>query len=114
MAKKTVKQVELIREHIISDIDYSFQKSISYSQTLSYNTCPHQWALRYVRGLQENRPSIHTVFGTALHETLQEWLTILYEETIKKATEIDLSTRLLNNMYSIYAQEKVRNNNEHF
>ena len=114
MAKKILKEVSLIKESIAPTIDYTFQKSISYSQTLSYNTCPHQWSLNYVKGLQVYKPSIHTVFGTALHETLQEWLTVLYEDTIKKATELDLSSLLLDNMYSIYAQERIKNNNEHF
>lgn len=114
MAKKILKEVSLIKEFTTPTIDYTFQKSISYSQTLSYNTCPHQWSLNYVKGLQVYKPSIHTVFGTALHETLQEWLTVLYEDTVKKATEMDLSSLLLDNMYSIYAQEKVKNNNEHF
>jgi hypothetical protein len=106
MAKKVLKQVNLIRLHEPHTIDYTIEKSISYSQTLAYNTCPHQWALKYVKGLQIYKPSIHTVFGTAFHETLQEWLTVLYEETVKKATEMDLDTLLLTKMQTIYADEK--------
>lgn len=106
MAKKVLKQVQLIQNFQNLVIDYDTQKSISYSQTLAYNTCPHQWALAYVKGLQEYTPSIHTVFGTAFHETLQEWLTVLYEDTIKKAMEIDLEASLLQKMQTIYCQEK--------
>jgi len=62
--------------------------------------------LNYVKGLQEYKPSIHTVFGTAFHETLQEWLTVLYEDTIKKAMEMDLEVNLAIKMQTIYAQEK--------
>ena len=87
MAKKLLKQISLIRDFCNPVIDYNISKSISYSQTLAYNTCPHQWALKYVKGLQEYKPSIHTVFGTAVHEVMQEWLTELQ---------------------TIYAQEKER------
>ena len=113
MKDKTLKQVRLIRDFTNPVIDYTSQKSISYSQTLAYNTCPHQWSLKYVKGLQEYKPSIHTVFGTAFHETMQEWLTVLYEETIKKATEMDLEALLLSNMQTIYASEKEKYG-EHF
>lgn len=113
MKNKTLKQVSIIRDHINPVIDYTTQKSISYSQTLAYNTCPHQWALKYVKGLQEYKPSIHTVFGTAFHETMQEWLTVLYEETIKKAMEMDLEANLLSKMQIIYASEKEKYG-EHF
>lgn len=113
MAKKLIKEVELIKQFISPTIDYTSQKSISYSQTLSYNTCPHQWALSYIKGLQIYKPSIHTVFGTALHEVVQEWLTELYEGSVKKATEMDLGALLEEKLYTIYAQEKEKYG-EHF
>jgi hypothetical protein len=113
MKRKTLKQVNIIRDYINPAIDYTTQKSISYSQTLAYNTCPHQWALKYVKGLQEYKPSIHTVFGTAFHEVLQEWLTVLYEETVKKAMEMDLEALLLSKMQTIYSSEKQKYG-EHF
>ncbi len=113
MAKKQIKQVQLIKEATPVAIDYDTQKSISYSQTLSYNTCPHQWALSYVKGLQVYKPSIHTVFGTALHEVVQEWLTELYDGTVKKATEMDLGALLQDKLFTIYAKEKEKYG-EHF
>lgn len=113
MAKKVPNEVEIIRKYEKKQIDYSISKSISYSQTLMYNTCPHAWALSYVKNLQTYKPSIHTIFGTALHETLQEWLTVLYEQTIKAATEMDLDAILLSKMHSIYKKEKERFG-EHF
>lgn len=113
MAKKLVKEVELIRQFNYPTIDYTFQKSISYSQTLSYNTCPHQWALSYIKGLQIYKPSIHTVFGTSLHEVVQEWLTELYDGSVKKATEMDLGALLKEKLFTIYTQEKEKYG-EHF
>lgn len=114
MAKKVLKEVQLIQKGTSNpEIDYTFQKSISYSQTLSYNTCPHQWSLNYVKGLQESKPSIHTVFGTAFHEVLQEWLTVMYGDTVVKAMDMDLESLLLEKMQTIYFQEKEKYG-EHF
>ena len=108
MAKKVLKQLNVFKEFVAPVINYDIEKSISYSQTLSYNTCPHQWSLSYIKKLQEYKPSIHTAFGTAFHETLQEWLTELYEGTVKKAMEMDLDKLLLTKMQTVYATEKER------
>jgi len=108
MRKEILQQVSIVQEHELQKIDRTSQKSISYSQLLSYSTCPHQWANSYIRNLQEYKPSIHTCFGTAFHETLQEWLTVLYEESIKKSSEMDLDTLLMEKMQQIYAKEKDR------
>jgi hypothetical protein len=62
--------------------------------------------LKYVKGLQEYKPSIHTVFGTAVHEVVQEWLTELYEGTVKKSNEMDFKQLLHEKIFTIYAQEK--------
>jgi hypothetical protein len=69
--------------------------------------------LHYVKGLQEYKPSIHTVFGTAFHETLQDWLVVLYEDSVKKAMEVGLEANLLEKMQTIYSQEKEKYG-EHF
>jgi len=113
MAKKTVKQVELIKGHITPAIDYTNQKSISYSQTLSYSTCPHQWSLTYVKKLKIQKPSIHLIFGTALHEVMQAWLTELYDGMVKKSNEMDLSGMLYDRLFDLYTQEK-DNYGQHF
>lgn len=106
MAKKVPNEVKIIQKYEKKQLDYSIQKSISYSQTLMYNSCPHAWYLSYVKDLQIYKPSIHTVFGTALHETLQDWLTVLYNQTIKAAIEMDLDALLLEKMHTIYKKEK--------
>jgi hypothetical protein len=46
-----------------------------------YQKCPKQWDLAYIQGLRTFSQSIHTLFGTAFHETLQTYLTIMLEET---------------------------------
>ena len=113
MAKKTLSQVELIKGHITPLIDYNTQKSISYSQTLSYSTCPHQWSLSYIKKLKVQKPSIHLIFGTALHEVMQAWLTELYDGMVKRSNEMDLEGMLYDRLFDLYTQEKDKYG-EHF
>lgn len=49
--------------------------------------CAHSWKLRYVDGHRIDDASIHTAFGTAMHEVIQDWLDTLYNksETIAKS-----------------------------
>jgi len=56
--------------------------------------CPRQWYLGYVKNLREYQDSIHTLFGTAMHETIQFYLKIMYEESLKKADSYDLNELL--------------------
>ena len=63
---------------------------ISYSQLSLYTNCPHQWKLRYVDKIRESESNIYLVFGTAMHETLQHYLDVMYNQTAKKADEINL------------------------
>lgn len=62
---------------------------ISYSQYTMYANCPLQWKLNYVDKRIEYKQSIHTLFGTAMHEVLQSYLTIMYKESEVKAKEED-------------------------
>ena len=62
---------------------------ISYSQYTQYANCPRQWKLNYIDKLSEYTQSIHTLFGTAFHETLQAYLTIMYAESVVVAEKED-------------------------
>jgi len=66
------------------------QKSISYSQYSMYAQCPHRWKLNYIDNLRTFTQSIHTLFGTAFHETLQGYLGVMYEGSIKEADELPM------------------------
>jgi hypothetical protein len=111
--KKLPNQVKLIREHKTGGIK-KHQKNVSYSQYLSFSTCPHQWYLNHVRNLAVYEPSIHTVFGTAMHEVVQKWLTVMYDEGVKVSMEMDLDSLLQERMFSVYKQEKAKSGHEHF
>ena len=62
---------------------------ISYSQYTMYANCPKRWKLNYIDKLAEYSQSIHTLFGTAFHETLQSYLTIMYEDSAVAADKED-------------------------
>jgi hypothetical protein len=75
---------------------------ISYSQYTMWANCPKQWKLTYMDGIKEFDPSIHLVFGTAMHETIQGWLKVVYGESPSKADEMDLNQILLEEMAKEY------------
>ena len=81
-------------------------KNISFSQLSVYLNCPKCWERAYLRKEQVYEPSIHTVFGTAFHETLQNWLDVLYNGTVKAANSVDLAKELENNLIRVYKVER--------
>lgn len=54
---------------------------ISYSQYTMWANCPKSWQLKYIDGHRLDDSSIHTIFGTACHESIQEWLDVLYNQS---------------------------------
>ena len=89
------------------------ERKISYSQYSMYSQCPKHWELAYVKNLRTFSQSIHTVFGTAMHETLQHYLTVMYNDSVKAADAIDIKEYLKDQMYTIY-KEAVEKMGEHF
>jgi len=77
-------------------------RKISYSQWSMYEKCPMQWKLAYIDGLAPFQSSIDTCFGTAFHETLQTFLTVMYTDSIKSADRIDLRELLTTNLRTEY------------
>lgn len=115
MAKKKLpKEVSLVREYEVEKYDTKENKNISYSQYSIYSTCPHQWYLSYPKKLAPYTPSIHTVFGTALHETVQNWLDVLFNESVKASNEIDLPAYLMDRLKKTYKKERFSNGHKDF
>jgi len=67
---------------------------ISYSQLSMFSECPQRWKLNYVDKLKEFHGNIHTIFGTAMHEVLQTYLEIMYNDSIKNADLLNLDEML--------------------
>lgn len=80
-------------------------KTVSYSQYSIYKQCQHRWSLDYAKGLRDNKPSIHTTFGTCLHETLQNYLQIMYDRSASIADKIHLPTYFKTRFIEHYKKE---------
>jgi hypothetical protein len=89
-------------------------RKISYSQWSMYEKCPQQWKLAYIDGLAPFQSSIDTCFGTAFHETLQTYLTVMYTDSIKRADAIDLRELLTTNLRNEYARTVTELGGEHY
>jgi len=70
-------------------LDIPKVRSVSYSQYTLWATCPEQWKIRYVDGVK-SESGIELVFGTAMHDTIQHWLTLLYGPNPEKAKIFDV------------------------
>jgi len=114
MRKKPPVILKEIREKKLPEIDYATQKSISYSQMSMFNECPKKWSLQYREGHKSFTSSIHTVFGTALHETLQHYITVMYEQSDAAADKINTSEMLEEKLREEYKKQYKANNNQHF
>tara|TARA_R110002073_G_scaffold1037_1_gene7524 strand:- start:141 stop:1076 length:936 start_codon:yes stop_codon:yes gene_type:complete len=89
-------------------------KKISYSQYAMYSSCPKHWELAYVKGLRTFNQSIHTIFGTAFHETVQNYLTVMFEQSVVKANQIDINKYLADQMHSLYKEAVEKMDGKHF
>ena len=114
MRKKPPVILKEIREKKLPEIDYATQKSIPYSQMSMFNECPKKWSLQYREGHKSFTSSIHTVFGTALHEILQHYLTVMYEQSGAAADRLNTSEMLEENLREEYKKQYKANNNQHF
>lgn len=89
----------------------SGSKTISYSQFALYNECPHKWKLMYIDKNKPDNQNINLTFGTAMHETLQHYLTIAFEQSAKEADRMDLSGYLYQRLVENYKLNLEKNNN---
>ena len=79
---------------------------VSYSQYGMWTSCQQQFKLSYIDKLGESSANIHTIFGSAMHETIQHFLSVMYGITKKQALEIDLETMLKDKLVEHFTTEK--------
>ena len=114
MPKKIPAIIKEIRSYKPQEINYAFQKNVSFSQYSMWKSCPKKWSLQYREGHKKFLPSIHSLFGLAFHETLQHYLKVMYEESGVAADKEDIGEILKENLRSNYVKEYKKNNNLHF
>ena len=79
---------------------------ISYSQLSMFSECPLHWKLKYIDDLALQEPSIHLLFGTAMHEVIQTWLEVMYHDSVKNANKLNLEQRLHDKMIEQFKIDK--------
>lgn len=67
---------------------------VSYSQYSMWAGCPQKYKLHYIDGHGKFTSNIHTIFGSAAHDTIQHFLDVMYNVSKKQAMEIDLNSLL--------------------
>ena len=112
--RETPEKVTLIKEFKQPEIDRTTQKHVSFSQMNVYRGCNYRWKLEYKDGLRKFTSSSHTTFGTAMHEALQNYLDVLYNESEKKADDLDLPTMFKDCFIAEYEKQVEANDGEHY
>jgi|TARA_R100000027_G_scaffold67603_2_gene67123 hypothetical protein len=113
MPKKLKGPVKKVWESKIKQSP-SKNRHISYSALSTYNKCPKLWDLQYRQKSVPFVQTIYTCFGTAMHETMQAWLEVLYHDKVKSAMEMDVEGLLYKNMIKAYKSGKAINGHTHF
>ena len=110
--------LENVQNTVVPEMDWDKYKMVSYTQFSAWSECPHKWKLMYIDKMRQP-PNIHLAFGSAMHETLQEYLDLMYNKSIKAADEFpiyeDFQERFMK-MYGEYKEQigniKNQNNNQ--
>jgi len=79
---------------------------VSYSQYGMYSTCQEQYKLNYIDKLGTSSANIHTIFGSAMHETIQHFLDVMYNVSKKQALTLNLEGMLYNQLVEHFTKEK--------
>jgi hypothetical protein len=112
--KKIPQIVKQIKKHTLKEINYAFEKAISYSQMSMFLSCPHKWSLQYRDGYYTSEQSIHMTFGTALHEALQHYITTIYNISGAEADRINIEEYFEERFRETYLKDYTSNKKIHF
>ena len=93
--------IENINNTTVPEMDWATQKNISYTQLSAWMECPHRWKQMYIDKIKQP-PSIHLSFGTAMHETLQEYMELMYNKGQQHADEFDAQTDFQKRFMELY------------
>ena len=87
-------------------------KVVSFSQYSMFHSCQKKYKLQYIDKLAKGGSNIHSIFGVACHETIQDFLRTMYGESKKAALSIDLDDLLYKKLIETFqdAQKKMNGN----
>ena len=90
-----------INNTVVPEMDWATEKNISYTQLSAWMECPHRWKQMYIDKIKQP-PSIHLSFGTAMHETLQEYMELMYNKGQQHADEFDAQSDFQQRFMDLY------------
>ena len=93
--------LENINNTVVPEMDWDTEKNISYTQLSAWTECPHRWKQMYIDKIKQP-PSIHLSFGTAMHETLQEYMELMYNKGQQHADEFDAHSDFQERFMTLY------------
>ena len=99
--------LENINKTVVPEMDWDTQKNISYTQLSAWSECPHRWKTMYIDRIKQP-PSIYFSFGTAMHETLQEYMELMYNHSQMKAEEFDIHKHFQDGFLRLYKEDSER------
>jgi ATP-dependent exoDNAse (exonuclease V) beta subunit len=67
-----------------------------------WSSCPKQYQLKYIDKLSTDQGSIATIFGTAMHLTLQKYLEVFYNDSKVAANLLNLNEMLQTNIMTAF------------
>ena len=112
--KKTIPLIKEILKQSEREVNYAYEKAISYSQMSMYRSCPKKWALQYRDGHKISEQSIHMTFGTAIHEAIQHYLDIMYDSSAAAADRVNIEEYFEERFRETYLKDYKSNKNVHF
>ena len=104
--------IENVNKTVVPEMNWAYQKNISYTQLSAWMECPHRWKQMYIDKIKQP-PSIHLSFGTAMHETLQEYMELMYNKGQQHADEFDAHSDFQKRFMDLYKAD-VDKKGEHF
>jgi hypothetical protein len=113
MSKKKKLPIQLATPSI-KDINFSYQKVVSYSQFSTFSQCPRKWYLQSVEKKEKQPPNINLVFGTAIHYTLQHYIKVMFEQSGAAADREDIIDIFENKYRDGYQELYDKNGKQHF
>ena len=96
--------IENINNTTVPEMDWAYQKNISYTQLSAWMECPHRWKQMYIDKIKQP-PSIHLSFGTAMHETLQEYMELMYNKGQKHADKFNAQADFQKRFMDLYKED---------
>ena len=105
--------IENIQKTVVPEMDWDTEKNISYTQLSAWSECPHRWKEMYIDKIK-TPPNIYFSFGTAMHETLQEYMELMYNKGQQHADEFDAHKHFQEGFIGLYKGDVEKVDGVHF